>query len=198
MFLKLMTITEIAILLFLVIDPFGNMPIIVSILSNLDDRQYKRAIIREITFGFFVITFFLFLGDSLLSYLNIKQGSLSIAGGIILFLISLKMIFAGSGEIFKHEYDSDPWFVPIAVPSIAGPSALTTVILLKSDPKVSTGNIIIALAIIFIFSLLFLYFSRSITRKLGPKFLRALERFMGMLLNLISVNMIMDGIKSYF
>lgn len=191
-----MELVEIIILLFIVIDPFGNLPFIIAILENLDRRSYGRAICREMAIAFAVLCLFLFAGDTILSYLNIQQSSVRIAGGIILLIIALQMIFRSASEMFQHEYSSDPLIVPIAMPSIAGPSAITTLIILKTDPGVSSLKVLAALGLVVAATLAVLFSGRLLMEHLGPRVLRALEKFMGMLLSLIAVDMIMIGIKA--
>lgn len=190
-----MQLAETIILLFIVVDPFGNLPFIIAILEQLDTPHYHKAILREITIAFIVLCLFLFAGDTILEHLNIRQSSVRIAGGIILLIIALQMIFRSASEMFQHEYQNDPLIVPISMPSIAGPSAITTVIILKTDHTVPTLHILAALAIVFGLTLAILYIGRFLVERLGPRVLRALEKFMGMLLSLISVDMIMMGIR---
>lgn len=191
-----MEMIETVVLLFIVVDPFGNLPFIIAILERLDRRRYNRALLREMGVAFAVLCLFLFAGDTILTYLNIRQSSVSIAGGIILLIIALQMIFRTASEMFQHEYGHDPLIVPIAMPSIAGPSAITTVIILKTDPAVGTWRVFAALGIVFALTLGILYLGRLLMDRLGPRVLRALEKFMGMLLSLIAVDMIMAGIQS--
>jgi len=146
--------------------------------------------------AFVVLCIFLFAGDAILHYLNIEQSSIRIAGGIILLIIALQMIFRSISEMFPHEYGNAPLIVPIAMPSVAGPSAITTVIILKTDATVSSLTILMALGIVFAVTLAVLYTGRLLMEHLGPRVLQALEKFMGMLLSLIAVDMIMAGIKS--
>jgi multiple antibiotic resistance protein len=190
-----MQLVETIILLFIVVDPFGNLPFIIAILEKLDTPRYHKAILREIAIAFFVLCLFLFAGDTILEHLNIRQSSVRIAGGIILLIIALQMIFRTASEMFQHEYQNDPLIVPISMPSIAGPSAITTVIILKTDHTVSTLHVLAALAVVFGLTLTILYIGRFLVDRLGPRVLRALEKFMGMLLSLIAVDMIMLGIR---
>ena len=191
-----MQLIETIILLFIVIDPFGNLPFIITFLEQLDKKQYDRAVLREMAIAFGVLCLFLFAGDTILAFLSIRESSVRIAGGIILLIIALQMIFRSASEMFQHEYSHDPLVVPIAMPSIAGPSAITTLIILKTDATVPAGYVLAALAIVFVLTLAILYLGRLLMDRLGHRVLRALEKFMGMLLSLIAVDMIMVGIKS--
>ncbi len=191
-----MKFIETVVLLFIVVDPFGNLPFIIAILEKLDNRRYNKAVFREITAAFAVLFVFLFTGDTILNYLHISQSSVRVAGGIILLIIALHMIFRTASEMFQHEYGNDPLIVPISIPSIAGPSAITTVIILKTNAAVATLHVSAALGVVFLLTLLILLIGRLLVDRLGPRVLRALEKFMGMLLSLIAVDMIMMGIKT--
>jgi multiple antibiotic resistance protein len=190
-----MGFVEATVLLFIVVDPFGNLPFIMSILERLDRRSYNRAILRELAIAFALLCLFLFAGDTILDYINVRESSVRVAGGIILLIIALQMIFRTASEMFSHDYGSDPMIVPIAMPSVAGPSAVTTVIILKTDPRVGTWMVLGALSAVFIATLLLLLAGRMLLERLGPRALRALEKFMGMLLSLIAVDMILVGVR---
>ena len=117
-------------------DPLGNIPLFLSVLKTVDDESHKRQIlIRELCFALLVLLIFLFVGQYLLLWLNLRQEAVSIAGGIVLFLISLRMIFPFEKGIMGEMPAVAPFFVPLAVPLLAGPSTLAMLILLpKSQP----------------------------------------------------------------
>jgi multiple antibiotic resistance protein len=188
---------ESALLLFLVIDPFGNLPFVLAVLDNLGARDYRRTILREMSLALLVLLVFALAGDQLLGYLNIERASLSVAGGVILFLISLKMIFRSAAEIFDDRYDNDPFLVPIAVPSLAGPSAITTVMILRTQPQVGLLSLLGALLIVFVAAGALFLIGRRISTFLGQRGIKAMEKFMGLLLSLVSVNMILMGVKDF-
>ncbi len=188
---------EMILLLFLVIDPFGNLPFVLAILRRLSGPAYRTAVIREIVIAFVVLLLFAVAGDSLFGYLNISQSSLRISGGVILFLISLKMIFQSSEAIFADHYAENPVLVPIAVPSIAGPAAVTTVMILRTQQQASLPEVAMALAVVLAVTVLILLAGRPIQQALGERGIQALEKFMGLLLNLVAVNMIMLGLSDW-
>ncbi len=192
-----MGLIEMTLLLLLVVDPFGNLPFVLAILRNLSMSRFRRAVIREVLLAFLVLLVFALSGDRLLRYLNVEQASLSVAGGIILFLIAIHMIFRSAEEIFHDHYADDPFLVPIAVPSIAGPSAVTLVILLRTREQVDPVELVVALALVLAVTAGVLLWGRSLSRVLGRRGLLALEKFMGMLLSLVSVDMILRGIVAY-
>jgi multiple antibiotic resistance protein len=193
-----MAFPELAILLFLVSDPFGNLPLVLATLRSLPDREYRHAVIRETAVAFFLLAIFAWLGQSILLRFGIAQASLHVAGGIVLFIISLRMIFPGRKDPLDEGYQEDPWFVPIAVPAIAGPAAITTVILLKTQSNVTLFEVLGALAFVFVVSLLIFVFGRRVAEWLKPTGMKALERLAGMFLCLLAVNMTLFGIKLYF
>jgi len=122
--------------LLLIMDPLGNIPLFLSVLKTVDDESRKRQIlIRELCFALLVLLIFLFVGQYLLLWLNLRQEAVSIAGGIVLFLISLRMIFPTEKGIMGEMPAGEPFFVPLAVPLLAGPSTLAMLILLaRSQP----------------------------------------------------------------
>ncbi|HSQ41750.1 MAG TPA: MarC family protein [Fibrobacteraceae bacterium] len=190
-----MTFFEILVLLFLVVDPFGNIPLVILLLQNLDDRTFQRVLVRETLIALGIALFFFFAGGVLLSYLNITQEALSVAGGVILFLISVKMIFRSSSEIFMHEpEDGGPLVVPIAVPSISGPATLTTLMILRTHHGAGMLPTLSALVLVVLLQLILFLSGRRLIRLLGPHGLKALEKLTGLLLNLLAVNMILRGL----
>lgn len=188
---------ESALLLFLVIDPFGNLPFVLAVLGDTSAQRYRRTVLREIALAFLILSAFALAGEQFLSYLSIERASLTVAGGVILFLISMKMIFRTAAEIFDEGYRMDPFLVPIAVPSLAGPSAITTAMILRNQPHVGLLNLFGALILVLLVTCIVLLLGRVIRTYLGIRGIRAMEKFMGLLLNLVAVNMILAGIKDY-
>ncbi len=188
---------ESALLLFLVIDPFGNLPFVLAIVGHLAAREYRRTIIRETLLALAVLLVFAFAGEAVLSYLNIERGSLMVAGGVILFLISLKMIFYSAKEVFAGDYSTNAWFFPIAVPCLAGPSAITTVMILRSQQQTSLLELVAGLVVVVLATCLVFLAGRRLSDWLGERGIRAVEKLMGLLLNLVSVNMILVGVRNF-
>ena len=186
-----------ALLLFLVIDPFGNLPIALSILSDAPASHYRRIILRETALAFVTLVLFALAGEQLLGYFDIEQPTISVAGGVILFLISLKMIFRTSSEIFEERYRDDPFLVPIAIPLLAGPSAITVVMILQYNQAAGLGTLLLTLCIVMAVTAAVLLLGRRISVYLGPRGLRALEKLAGLLLNLVAVNMILVGVWNF-
>lgn len=131
-----MTIFSAAVLLFLVIDPIGYIPFFLTSSKNIEPRRQKFIVIRELFIALLILTFFLFAGQYLLRALDITEPSLTLAGGIILFLIAIKMIFPASPGVFEPTIEVEPFIVPLAIPYVAGPSALAAVLfIMNRDPR---------------------------------------------------------------
>jgi len=193
-----MSILSAMLLLLLVLDPVGNVPLFLSALRHVDHSRHKKIIVRESCIGLAFLLLFLFFGRYLLVLLHISHSSLSIAGGIVLFLISIKMIFARSDEIFGAGPEGEPFVVPLAVPLIAGPSAMTTVLLLVAREPARWLSWLVALVLAWSVSLLILVFSNRLRKVLRVRGIMAMERLTGMLLTTVAVEMLLSGIKQSF
>jgi len=193
-----MTILEAAVLVFLVMDPMGNAPLFVSFLAGIEPRRARWIVLRELFFALAILAVFLLVGDLLLSTLFVSEPALSISGGIILFLIAIKMTFSSTKEVFQHCPDGEPFVVPLAIPFIAGPSAMATVLLLKASDPARWLDWLGALVLATVASGAILIFAGSLSRLLGPRGLNAIERLMGLLLTTIAVQMFLTGVKKFF
>jgi multiple antibiotic resistance protein len=188
---------EQVLLLVLVTDPFGNLPLVLSALGRLDAVAYRRAVLRESLFAFAVLLALGWGGAGLLHTFGISEPALHIGGGVILFLLSLRMIYGGAQGAFQDGYAADPLLVPIAVPAIAGPAAIATVILLSTQQAVPLGELALALLGALLVSLATFLPGRRIALWLGPRGMNALEKLTGLLLNLIAVNMMLEGVRRF-
>jgi multiple antibiotic resistance protein len=193
-----MDILSAGLTLLLIMDPLGNIPLFLSVLKTVEDESRRRKIlIRELFFALLVLLLFLFAGEYLLKWLNLRQEAVSIAGGIVLFLISLRMIFPSEKGIMGEMPDGEPFFVPLAVPLLAGPSTLAMLILLaRSQPERIFEWLAAVLGAWTVTSLVMLS-STKLNKLFGKRGLIAVERLMGMVLVAISVQMLMDGISTY-
>jgi multiple antibiotic resistance protein len=187
-----------AVLLFLVMDPVGNIPVFLSLLSGLEPRRAKAVVVRELIFALGVLIAFLFAGSYILQVLHVTEPALSISGGIILFLIALKMIFADVDEMFGKAPEGEPFVVPHAVPLIAGPSAMATVLLLMARQPDRWPNWLLAIFCAWLASGTILYFATSLGRILGERGTSAMQRLFGMLLTTVAVQMFLTGIQQFF
>jgi len=187
-----MGIFSIAILLFLVMDPLGNIPLFVAVLKDVDRGRRPRIIAREHVIALALLAMFLFGGQLILSAFCINPPAMCIAGGILLFLMSIKMIFPTIKEHGGESRGSDPFIVPLAIPFIAGPSSLTTVMLLGGGIKP-----LLALLLAWAASLGILLLSDWSSRLLGDRVLVAIQRLMGMVLATIAVQMFLNGMGKF-
>ncbi len=185
-------------LLFLIMDPLGNIPLFLSLLRNVDAKRRQLVLVRELLIALVVLFVFLFCGRYLLHVLQLKQESVSIAGGIVLFLIGVRMVFPpAEGGIFGGDPDREPFIVPMAIPGIAGPSAVAAVMLLANSYPGRTVDWSVALFVAWFATAVILLSSTYLFRCLGTSVLIAVERLMGMLLVALSVQMFLDGVMAY-
>jgi MarC family membrane protein len=184
------------ILLFLIMDPLGNIPLFLSLLRNVRKERRRLVLVRELLIALVVLFAFLFGGQYLLHLLQLKQESVSIAGGIVLFLIGVRMIFPPQHGIFG-DAEGEPFIVPMAIPAVAGPSTMAAVMLLANSNPGRTADWSMALFLAWLATALILLSSTYLFRWLGTSVLTALERLMGMLLVALSVQMFLDGVVAY-
>ncbi len=192
-----MNLPEQILLLVLVTDPFGNLPLVLAALGRLDAAGYRRAVLRESLFAFGVLLAIGSGGAGLLHAFGITEPALHIGGGVILFLLSLRMIYGGPQGAFEDGYAADPLLVPIAVPAVAGPAAIATVILLRTQQQVPLWQLALALLGALLITLATFLPGRRIAAWLGPRGVNAMEKLTGLLLNLIAVNMILEGVRRF-
>ncbi len=187
-----------AVMLFLIMDPLGNLPVFMSVLKTIEPKRRRFILIRELLFALVILFTFLFSGQAVLDFLNVQQETVSIAGGIILFLIALKMIFPSAGNPSGLAVGEEPFLVPLAIPMIAGPSTLAALILMSNQNPDRMLDRSIALGASWLVSAIILMFSGLFHRLLGERGLTAMERLMGMILVMISIQMFLDGVANYF
>lgn len=185
------------ILLFLIMDPVGNIPLFLSVLKGVAPDRRMFVIVREMLIALVTLFAFLFGGRYLLHFLQLKQESVSIAGGIILFIIGVRMIFPPQHGIFGGDDDAEPFIVPLAIPAVAGPSTIAAVMLLANSEPGRTVDWSLALLVAWLATALILMSSTFLFRILGTRVLTAMERLMGMLLVALSVQMFLDGVVAY-
>ncbi|GDY26267.1 MULTISPECIES: YhgN family NAAT transporter [unclassified Agarivorans] len=187
-----------AVMLFLIMDPLGNMPVFLSMVKHLDPKRRRIVLLRELVFALSVMFAFLFAGEQILGFLNLRQEAVSIAGGVILFLIALKMIFPQPGGVAGLAAGEEPFLVPMAIPMIAGPSVLASLMLLANQDNTRMLDWSLALLIAWGISVVIFLSSGVLLKLLGEKGLKAMERLMGMLLIMLAVQMFLDGIADYW
>lgn len=200
-----MDIASAAILLILVLDPFGNIPLVLSTLGRVSEARRRAVILRECGIAYAILVGFLFAGRPLLELMRLSETAIGLAGGMILFIIALRMVFnhpegplgdatGGSGDPGTCE---EPFIVPLAVPAIAGPSALATVIVFTSREPGRWAEWLIAITAAMLVSVIVLLSGERISRFVGKRGVSAMERLMGLILTAIAVEMLLSGITAY-
>ncbi len=192
-----MEIISTALLLFLIMDPLGNIPVFLSLLKPLPKKRQRIVLVRELLIALAVLLGFLWAGKHVLQVMHLRQESVSIAGGIILFLIGLKMIFPSPAGMFGGDESGEPFIVPMAIPLVAGPSSMAAVMLIGSQDATRMLDWTLAVTIAWLATSAILFSATYLYKILGKQALVALERLMGMLLVAISVQMFMDGMRAY-
>ncbi|WP_374605391.1 YhgN family NAAT transporter [Arenimonas sp.] len=192
-----MTTLSAALLLFLILDPLGNIPVFLGLLKPLPPARRLRVLARELLIALGVLFVFLWGGKYVLEAMHLRQESVSIAGGIVLFLIGIKMIFPSPEGMFGEVPEGEPFIVPMAIPLVAGPSGMAAVMLLAAQEPDRMGDWSLALVLAWAATALLLFSATTLYKVLGMRVLTAVERLMGMLLVAISVQMLLDGVAAY-
>ena len=187
-----------AVLLFFLMDPIGNIPVMLTIMKDIDSRRQRKILAREMFMALIILLIFLFAGRPLLSFLHLEQEAVTISGGIILLIIGLRMIFPQQHGLMGYQPQGEPFLVPIAIPLVAGPSVLAMLILMTTSQPGNMTNWFFALIIAWFFTSLLLQLAPFLLKFLKQRGLTALERLMGMILVMLAVQMLLDGFKELF
>lgn len=190
------TFASATILLLLITDPLGNIPIFANALRHVAPERRAFVILREVLIAFLLLLAFMFVGDRFLRVMNLSELSLQIAGAVILFLIALRMIFPDERPV-TEPLQGEPLIVPLAIPALAGPSALATVLLLVSQAPARRMEWVAALCVTMAVCAVVLVLAERIQRVLGDRLVMAFERLMGLILVAISVEMLLRGIQLF-
>lgn len=201
-----MTLITVFLTLLLIMDPFGSIPIFLSQLKHLTPARRRLVIVRELVIALVVLALFLWFGQNVLAGLHLDQAALQISGGVILFLIALKMIFPGDvsaagGDIEQKPVADaprkEPLIVPLAVPLVAGPSAMAYVILISTQYPDRKLEWLAGLGLAWLVSVFVLLMADALSKWLGERVITAIERLMGMILTTLAIQMLLDGIRQY-
>jgi MarC family membrane protein len=191
------TIASAAVLLFLVMDPLGNIPFFLAALRNVEPARQGRVIARELLIAYAVMVAFLFAGQFVLGVLRLSEPALTIAGGVILFLIAVRMVFPTPERSLHERVEGEPFIVPLAIPYVAGPSVLATELLLMSREPGRWADWLVALSIAWLAAAVVVLLGSRLRAYLGEKGLTALERLMGMVLVAVAIQMFLSGIERF-
>jgi len=187
-----------ATVLLFVMDPFGNVPTVLALLRDVDPSRRRRVIARELLIALGVLMVFLFAGQAILNFLGLQRESVTIAGGIVLGIIGLRLIFPRPEGLLGHQAAGEPFLVPLAIPLIAGPSAMATVILMARNAPDQVGRSALAILLAWGLTAAVLLAAPALYRLLRERGLQAVARLMGMLLIMIAVQMVLNGLDSAF
>jgi MarC family membrane protein len=185
------------ILLLLVTDPFGNIPIFVSALNPVAASRRPRIVVRECAIAFLLLLLFMFFGRHFLAALNLTEVSLRIGGSVILLLIAIRMVFPHPDGVLGRTEGGEPFIVPLAIPALAGPSALATVLLFSSNSREEVMIHVAALAAVAIVWLAVFLSADRLQRLLGTQVMTAFERLMGLILTAMSIEMLLGGVRAF-
>ncbi|MFH5806595.1 MarC family protein [Alienimonas sp. DA493] len=186
-----------AVTLFLIMDPLGNAPVFNAVLSKLEPERRTAVVARELAIALVILLGFLWAGHFILAFLGLTESSLNIAGGVLLFVISLRMIFPGRGDGGAEFETDDPFIVPLAVPLIAGPSTIAALLLFRSKEPDHMWEWTAALLLAWLGTTVLLVGSPKILAVIGRRGSRALERLMGMILVLLATQMLLNGVGDF-
>ena len=185
------------VLLTLVIDPFGNVPLVNAMLAGVPAARRRLVIVRECAIAAAILALSMMFGRALLEIMHLSESSLSIAGGVILFMIAIRMVFAHPEGAFGPHQRGEPLIVPLAVPLIAGPSAIATVMLMATREPEKMGMWAVALTATMVLATAILLAGDVLQRWAGERAMQAIERLMGLILTAIAVEMLLGGIREF-
>lgn len=193
------TFVSALVLLLLVLDPLGGLPIYISVLRTVAPERRTLVALRETAIAFAALALFMVAGQAFLSLMRLSERSLEVAGGVILLIIAVRMVFASGAEVYASGTEGrEPFIFPLAVPLLAGPSAMATVLLLASRQPESLWSWMGALTVAMVISGVVLLAADRIRRVLGSSMVAAIEKLMGLVLTAIAIEMILAGLKQYF
>ncbi|AIO22772.1 MarC family protein [Burkholderia pseudomultivorans] len=193
------TFLSATVLLVLITDPLGNIPLFISAMRDVPRERRVKLILREVGIAFVILLFFMLVGDRFLRMMSLTDLSLRLGGGIVLFLIALRMIFPHPDGALGNDprAGGEPFIVPLAIPALAGPSALATVMLLTSQGPGKMLEWVGALTVTMIVCAVTLVLAERIQQWIGERTVAAFERLMGLVLVAISVEMMLGGIRAF-
>lgn len=193
-----MSLVSAVILLVLVMGPLGNIPLFLTALRDVEPDRHRTVIVRELLIALAIMLFFLAGGRYLLSVLNVTSSALTAAGGVILLLIAIRLVFPTDDRSRKEAVHEEPFVVPMAIPYTAGPSVLATEALLMSQEPDRWATWLLAVIIAWSITAAILYMSSPLRKLLGDRGLTAIERLMGMILVIVAMQMLLEGISDFF
>lgn len=184
-----------AVVFFLIMDPLGNIPVFMSVLKSIDPKRHLRITVRELFIAYLVLLAYLFGGRYILDFLQLSQEAISISGGVILFIIAIRMIFPSPQGLFGDGPEGEPFIVPLAIPLVAGPSIMAVLMLMSTTTP--TIDLLISVTVAWIATAAILMAATPMHKILGQRGLIAMERLMGMILVMMAVQMMLNAAKTF-
>ncbi len=185
-----------ALIFFVLIDPIGVIPILMGLTEEMNTSERRKYVFRELIWALVFLLVFLWFGNFLLKYFGIQETSLTLGGGIILFLIGLRMVFPPVEGLFGNQ-NHTRFLVPLAIPFMAGPSTLAILMLRGEQFPLLKPELTVAVLIAWVISLSILLLGTQIARWLGRDLLKAFEQLLGMFLTWVGVEMILVGARQF-
>lgn len=185
--------------LFLVQDPIGNIPICIALLRTVPQQRRGWLIIRENLIALLILSLFLLSGKTILNQLHITTPGLGIAGGFILFMVAIKLVFPDNTPQKPTDIPSqEPFIVPLAIPLLAGPASMATITLYSSQYPHDIGLCLLALFVVSLLSTAILLLALPLYQWIKPSLLQALERLTGVILIIMATQMLLDNLYAYY
>ncbi|MCB1645988.1 MAG: hypothetical protein KDI36_11070 [Pseudomonadales bacterium] len=184
-----------ALVFFLIMDPLGNIPLFLSVLKDVPQERHLKVVFRELCIAYAALLIYLFAGRYILNFLGLSEQAIEISGGIILFLIALKMIFPTPQGIFGENMGGEPLIVPLAIPAVAGPSIMAVLMLMTTNQP--PASLLLSITVAWLATAAILLLASPMHKILGRRGLTAIERLMGMLLVMMSVQMMLNALASF-
>ena len=184
-------------LMFLMAAPLGNIPIFISALKSVPEHRRSRVVIRECVIAALILCIFAFGGKAFLDALGLSQAALSMGGGLIVLLMAIRMVFPSKEGVFGEAPGGEPFIVPLAVPAIAGPSTLATILLLVGSDPDRIPEWLLVVVLTCAISAAILVFAERVQKIVGERTTAAFERLMGLILATMAVQMFLTGITQF-
>ncbi|MCS7164958.1 MAG: MarC family protein [Candidatus Calescibacterium sp.] len=194
--------------MFVIIDPIGVVPIFISITAGVSRKFKKIMALRSVLFSSIVVILFFLFGDSIIKIFSIDINAFKVAGGIVLFILAMEMLFAGEKQtrITKEEKEEireqaleeqGVWVVPLSIPALTGPVTMSSIIIFTSQENSLLYKMFIPIACILVLAIAyyFMIFADRLIQKLGTAGINAVSRIMGIILLSISIKVCISGVK---
>jgi len=191
-----LSLFSIIIVLFIIMDPVGNIPSYLKVMKEVEPRRQIVILIREMLIAFVLMVLFNYIGEYIFSILEISDTTVKLSSGLVLFITALKILFPANNSFRANLPRGEPFIIPLAVPLIAGPSLLAT-IMLYAHMEPSASVMIEAIVVAWVCALIVLLFAHRLKRYLGTNGLNALERLMAMVLVMLAIQRFMEGIQQF-